>query len=89
LKYPDEDKKKKIEGVVYLHFMIDRLGKINDIKVLKGVSRLCDAEAIRLVQGMPKWKPGKQGGRPVNVNYSLPVRFRLEENKSAGKERKK
>lgn len=64
-------------GRCYLRFMVDTLGVIRDIKVLKGVSGCpeCDEEVIRVIKAMPHWKPGKQNGKTVNMYYTVPVSF--------------
>lgn len=74
--YPTEAKEKGILGRVVCTFTVERDGSISDIKVVKSVDPLLDKEAIRLIQSMPKWKPGKQGGKTVRVKYTLPVTFR-------------
>jgi TonB family protein len=66
-------------GKVYVTFLVDTTGALTSMKVLRGISSECDAEALRVVQSMPKWKPGKQNGRPVAVIYNLPVNFGKEE----------
>ena len=77
--YPQQEGNAKISGKVYLTFVIDKEGNINDIRVMKGIpnGQGLEKEAIRLVKMMPKWKPGRQNGRPVKVQYNLPVRFNL------------
>lgn len=67
-------------GRCYLKFMVDTLGMIRDIKVLKGVSGCpeCDEEVIRVIKAMPHWKPGKQNGKAVNMYYTVPVSFRAQ-----------
>nr|MBP7156951.1 energy transducer TonB [Flavobacteriales bacterium] len=52
-------------------------GKISEAKVLRGIGGGCDEEALRVVRAMPTWKPGKQRGKPVTVQYNLPIRFTL------------
>lgn len=77
-KYPQIAKENGITGVVYVNFVIDSKGKVGKIKVARSVDPLLDAEAIRVVQSMPQWKPGKQSGRAVHVSFNLPVRFVLQ-----------
>ena len=60
--------------------MIERDGSITDVKVVRGVDASLDKEAVRVVQSMPKWKPGKQRGKPVRVAYTLPINFQLSNN---------
>lgn len=78
IKYPPMAKENGIEGVVFLTFVVTREGKVSDVKLLRGIGGGCDEEAKRVVASMPDWKPGKQNGRPVMVQYNLPVRFRLK-----------
>lgn len=81
VRYPEELKKVGAEGRVMVGFVVDKSGSIRDIKVMESSHPLFSAEAVRVVQSMPKWKPGTQGGKPVNVQYSLPVIFRLKAKK--------
>ncbi len=75
LVYPPKALKKKITGNVYVKFVVHKNGKLTDIKVVKGIGYGCDEEAVKLVQGMPDWIPGKQGGVIVDVYYVLVVPF--------------
>ncbi len=77
LKYPQSALDKKIEGKVFLSFIVDTKGKISDVSVLRGVHPDIDKEAVRMVKSMPDWKPGTQNGVPVNVRFTLPINFRL------------
>jgi len=77
IKYPSEAKKAGIEGRVILTFTVRSDGSITNIAVIRGLGYGCDEAAINLVKKMPKWKPGKQGGRAVDVNYTLPIIFRM------------
>jgi len=65
----------KCKGKVYISFIVKEDGAFSDIKVIKGLSQVCDGEAVRLVNSMPKWKPGRQSGRNIAVRYSFPIRF--------------
>lgn len=65
------------EGVVYVEFVVDAAGTIGNAKVVKGIGDGCDEEAIRVVRKMPAWKPGMINGKPVNVLFHLPIRFKL------------
>lgn len=78
LKYPTIAVEARTQGTVYLTFVVEKNGEIGDIKILKGVSEGCTEEAIRVVKSMPKWKPGKNHGQTVRVQYNLPVKFRLQ-----------
>ena len=75
--YPERAKQMGIEGKVYLSFVIDSYGNVNEVKVLRGIGGGCDEEAVRVVKKMPRWKAGKQGGRPVKVQFNLPIEFKL------------
>lgn len=79
IKYPEAARKAKVSGRVFLKFVVRTDGSINDVRVMKGIGFGCDQEAIRIVKNMPKWDPGKQSGRLVNVEYILPISFQLEE----------
>ena len=76
--YPEIAKESNIQGRVTVKFVVNEEGNVSDIIVVKGIGGGCDEEAIRVVKKMPKWKPGKQNGRPVKVYFSLPITFRLE-----------
>jgi protein TonB len=78
IKYPVMAKESGIQGKVYVTFVVERDGSITDVKVLRGIGGGCDEEAVRVVAAMPRWKPGKQRGKPVRVQYNLPVRFTLQ-----------
>ncbi len=77
VKYPTMAQESGISGVVYVTFVVAKDGKISDVRVLRGIGGGCDEEAIRVVKSMPSWKPGKQRGKPVSVQYNLPIRFTL------------
>lgn len=78
LKYPEQSKNNKIAGTVYIRFVIGKNGKLKNIKVIKGVNKELDAEALRVVKMMPAWSAGRQGGKAVEVEYNLPVKFSLK-----------
>ena len=75
--YPILAKEARIHGTVHLKFVVGKNGKIRNIEILKGVNKLLDEEAIRVVKSMPDWKPGTQHGKPVSVYYTLPIKFTL------------
>lgn len=79
LRYPAEAKKAGTQGRVVVQFFVNKDGSISNVKVLRGVDPALDAEAIRLVNSMPKWKPGMQKGKAVTVKYTVPVLFSLDE----------
>ena len=78
IKYPQMAKESGIQGRVFVTFVVERDGRVTDVKVIRGIGGGCDEEAIRVVQGMPKWTPGKQRGKPVRVQFNLPVKFTLQ-----------
>lgn len=75
--YPTRPKEMNIQGTVYVAFVVGRTGEITDIKIARGVSKELDEEAIRVIRLMPAWNPGTQGGKPVNVQFILPIKFKL------------
>ena len=78
IKYPEEAKKNKIEGRVIIQFVVAKDGSIKDATILRSVSPELDAEALRVINAMPNWKPGMQKGKPVNVKFTIPVTFKLQ-----------
>ncbi len=76
--YPKEAIEKGIQGRVYVQFVVAKDGKISNVEILKGVDKLLDAEALRVIKEMPKWEPGIQKGKAVNVSYRLPINFTLK-----------
>ncbi|MBR4468667.1 MAG: TonB family protein [Bacteroidales bacterium] len=76
--YPQEAMDKEISGRVYVSFVIEKDGSVNEVKVMKGIGGGCDEEAVRVIKAMPKWKPGKQEGKPVRVSYMMPIVFKLQ-----------
>ena len=77
IKYPAICRENNIQGRVIVSFVVNKDGKIVDAEVVKGVNPSLDKEALRVISGMPKWKPGSQRGKPVRVKYTVPVNFRL------------
>ncbi|MDO5663668.1 MAG: M56 family metallopeptidase [Bacteroidia bacterium] len=78
IKYPAEAKEKRIQGRVIVNFIVDKDGSLTDITVVRGTNPLLDAEAIRVIQAMPNWKPGMQRGQVVRVRFTLSVVFKLQ-----------
>jgi periplasmic protein TonB len=74
--YPVQARRMSIEGKVYVEFVVERDGSITNIRTLKGIGAGCDEEAVRVVSLAPKWKPGKQRGRPVRQKMVLPINFK-------------
>ncbi len=77
VQYPEEARIGGIEGMVVVNFVIDKDGKILNPKILRDLEGGCGAESIRVVNLMPNWIPGTQGGKPVKVQFNLPIRFKL------------
>ncbi|MEM6723167.1 MAG: energy transducer TonB [Bacteroidota bacterium] len=78
IKYPSIARENGIEGMVVISFVVDKAGKITEPKIVRDLAGGCGKEALRVVQTMPKWTPGRQRNRPVKVQFNLPVRFKLE-----------
>jgi TonB family protein len=76
--YPKQAIESGIQGSVYLSFIVHTDGKIEDVKILRGIGGGCDEEALRVVKLMPRWNPGKQNGKMVNIFYTMPVNFKLQ-----------
>jgi TonB family protein len=77
VKYPKEAEEKGLQGRVVVRYIIEKDGSISEVEIAKSVNEYLDAEAIRVVNAMPKWKPGKQKGEPVRVKFTIPITFRL------------
>ena len=77
LKYPAQARRMGIEGKVFVQFVVDKDGSLTEVQAVKGIGAGCDEEAVRVIQGAPKWKPGKQRGRSVKVRMILPITFKL------------
>ena len=78
ISYPTSAWENRIQGLVYLRFVVNKEGRISDIKILTSVHPLLDNEAIRVVKSMPKWIPARHNGKIVNAYFILPVRFTIE-----------
>lgn len=81
LRYPTKSVESYEEGTVYVSFIIDTTGEVKSPTIVQSVSPDLDAEALRIVRAMPKWKPGKQRNQPVKVLYTLPIDFKLQTSK--------
>jgi protein TonB len=77
LKYPHKAIQMEVSGKVFVSFVVLQDGSLTNIEVMKGLGAGLDEEAVRVIKGMPKWIPGKQGGRPVKVKIIQPIRFSL------------
>lgn len=78
LKYPSVAMQDGVQGTVTVGFIIEKDGKVTDVRVIKGVSEELDAEALKVVSASPKWKPGRVSGNKVRASLTIPVEFRLE-----------
>lgn len=77
IKYPIPALDADVQGVVYVSFVVNKEGEVEDARILKGIGAGCDEEALRVVRALPRWKPGEQRGRKVKVRFNVPVRFTL------------
>jgi len=77
IKYPQIARESSIQGTVYVTFVVERTGKVTDVRVLRGIGGGCDEEAVRVIKAMPNWQPGKQRGKPVRVQFNMPIKFTL------------
>jgi len=78
IKYPHKAREAGISGRVYASFVVDKFGNIRNARIMRGIGGGCDEEAIRVIKAMPKWTPGSQDNRRVNVRYNLPINFTLK-----------
>ena len=77
VKYPEKAKEQKIEGRVVVGFIVEKDGSVTDVHIAKSIDPSLDKEAIRLVESMPKWIPGKSNGSNVRCKYTIPITFKL------------
>ena len=77
VKYPPIAKEYNITGKVYISFVVDKSGSVTNVKVVRGVDKNLDAEAVRVIKSLPKYKPGKQRGKAVKVMFTVPINFTL------------
>jgi TonB family protein len=80
INYPELERNAGISGTCYITFVVEKDGKITNARILRGVPNGpgCDKEALRVVNKMPKWKPGMQNGKPVRVQFNLPIKYTLK-----------
>ena len=78
IRYPAVAKENNVQGKVFVTFVVERDGSLTDIKVVRGIGSGCDEEAMRVLRNSPKWKAGIQNGRPVRVQYTMPISFTLQ-----------
>ncbi|MEA3504735.1 MAG: energy transducer TonB, partial [Bacteroidota bacterium] len=76
--YPQLARESGIQGTVYLTFVVEKDGSVTDVRILRGIGGGCDEEALRVVKAMPRWQAGKQRGKPVRVQFQMPIRFTLQ-----------
>ena len=84
MRYPESAREAGMQGRVTVQFVVDKDGSIKNPRVLRSVDKELDAEAVRLVQAMPKWKPAMDKGQAVAVKYTMPVVFKLKGNEPVG-----
>lgn len=78
VRYPKLAQEVGTQGRVFVRFVVNTDGTIADAQVVRSVDKLLDAEALRVVRNMPKWRPGLQNGKPVRVNFTIPINFVLQ-----------
>jgi protein TonB len=78
MRYPPMARESGIQGRVFVNFVVEPNGSVSNVNVLRGIGGGCDEEAIRVVESMPRWTPGRQRGKAVRVSFNLPVRFTLQ-----------
>jgi protein TonB len=77
LKYPAVARDNKVEGRVFVDFVVEKDGTLTNVKVVRGIGNGCDEEAVRVLKNSPKWHPGILNGHPVRVDFTLPISFEL------------
>ena len=75
--YPEIAKENDIQGTVYVKFVVNEKGKVTNVGLLRGVDPLLDKEAIKVIESLPDWKPGRQSGKNVKVSMQVPIKFQL------------
>lgn len=78
IKYPAEARQKKIQGKVFITFIIEKDGSFSNLRILRDLGYGCGAEALRVMKLSPKWNPGIQNGHKVRVQYTMPINFTLK-----------
>ena len=78
IQYPADAQKQKVDGRVLVNYVVEKDGSITEVKVIKPTFPSLDAEAVRVVKAMPKWKPGYQKGQAVRVQFTMPINFSLK-----------
>ncbi len=82
LEYPETARNNKVEGMVVIQYLVDQTGAIKNAKIVRDIGNGCGEAALKVINAMPTWIPGKQRGKTVSVLYNLPVRFKLESSSS-------
>ncbi len=77
IKYPQMARESGIQGRVFVTFVVEKDGHVTDVRVLRGIGGGCDEEAVRVIKNMPRWNAGKQRGKPVRVQFNMPILFKL------------
>jgi len=77
LRYPELARRTGIEGRVFVEFVVEKDGSVSQLKIVKGIDKACDREALRVIKSFSKWQPGKHQGKTVRVKRSFPVLFKL------------
>lgn len=77
LRYPAKARENRIQGKVYIGFIVEKNGGLSDFRIIKGIGGGCDEEAIRVLRSSPAWKPGIANGKPVRTSYTLPITYQL------------
>jgi protein TonB len=78
IKYPAQARRLGIEGKVFVEFIVERDGTLSNVRTIDGIGAGCDEEAARVVTMSPKWKPGKQRGKPVRQKMVIPINFKMQ-----------
>ncbi len=77
IQYPETAKQKKVQGKVFVCYIVRADGSVTNVKIQRGIGSGCDEEALRVAKLMPKWNPGEHNGKPVDVQFVLPIKFAL------------
>lgn len=77
VQYPEVARDNGLQGKVYVQFVINKRGEVENAIIARGIDAVLDKEALRVIQSLPKWKPGVQRGKPVRVSYTVPINFKL------------
>ena len=78
IRYPELAKREGVQGHVFVTFVVEEDGNLSNVKILRGIGGGCDEETVRVIESMPKWKPGKQQGKAVRVQFNMPILFKLD-----------